>query len=82
MPYIEVWIDDDEHEVTQLEKEVERLEGLIKEAASLLRDGLHREALHCLTDDRTLGVKSPDRIAKDYKAWKAGLLDGFIPPAL
>ena len=78
MPYVQVWVDEDPCDGDcESAEEARELEAKIKEAESLLRRGEAEAALHALTGDPSIPIKSPNEMASDYARWKEGKLPGF-----
>lgn len=78
MPYVEVWVDKEPCDGScESADELRKVQAKIDEAERLLRAGEPVAALHALTDDETLPVKSPAEIAENYKLWKEGKLPGW-----
>lgn len=78
MPYVEVWVDDEPCDGTcESSKTAEKLQAMVDEAVQFLRDGDAEAALHALTDDGSIPMKSPSMIKSGYALWKAGKLPGF-----
>ena len=79
MPFVEVWVDDEPCDGTCKHAD-QRDEALVKidEAVRLLRQGEVKAALHALTGDAELGVKSPKEIEAQYARFKKGELPGFV----
>lgn len=75
MPFVEVWVECEGDCASA--REIAQLEGRIAEAADLLRRGESAAALHALTGDVALMVKSPDTIEREYAQWKECRLPGF-----
>lgn len=83
MPYVEVWVDYEPCDGTCDDaKEAKRLQAIIDEAERHLRTGDADAALHVLTNDPILCMKSPSQMASEYEAWKQGRLAGFEPPQM
>jgi len=80
MGYVQVWVDEECDGDCESAKEVIELEAKIDEAIKHLGAGYPDAALHTLTNDNALLVKSPGDISAKYLLWKAGKLGGFIPP--
>jgi hypothetical protein len=73
MPYVEVWVDDTPCDgLCSGSKEAELLDARINEAVTLMRQGYYDAALHALTGDHALCVKSPSSLEAEYKNIKEG----------
>ena len=78
MPFVEIWVDEPSCDgMCASSMEAENLQARIDEAAALLRQGHFDAALHALTEDSAICVKSPKRIADQYERWRNGRLPGF-----
>lgn len=78
MPYVEVWVDEEPCDgECESAKEAEELQAKLDEVERLLRAGEPIAALHVITEDPALMVKSPREIAMRYEDLKDGLLEGF-----
>jgi len=81
MPYVEVWVDEEECDGDcEAASEVKILQARIDEAERLLRMGSVDAALRALTDDSEDLPRPPADMAARYRSWQEGRLDGFIPP--
>lgn len=80
MPYVEVWVDEEACDGTCASgKELDGLKAVVAEAVHHLRHGDSEAALHALTNDPAIPLKTPKEISDAYQKWKAGNLTGFIP---
>jgi len=80
MPYVEVWVDEVEG---QNDEEIRRLESQIDEALVFLRAGMADEAICILDDSERCNRRFREQveIVRRYRDWKAGKLEGFVPPS-
>ena len=78
MPYVQVWVDEEPCDGSCVDaRNVERLEGVIMEAISLIRTVDAAAALCVLTGDNSVPMKTPKEIENAYRAWQKNSLPGF-----